>query len=162
VRLVLDRLCAACKIPSRSPSGSWLVWCLVTLVARPLTSTSDLRLDHLEYDLVTGAAVRTTREWYWHKFQLRESFIVLSVIQAIEDVLDDYASEHPDEPTDSSCATRRLLQYGLLVVRDGSFAVSDDRDLPVLNPAPQARSSRNHLLQVTQVESPYETHSNML
>jgi hypothetical protein len=60
---------------------------------------------------------------------------VLGVIQAMDDVLDDCASEHLDEATDWSIAMKRHLRSGLLVDRGGRLAIVDNCDLPALDQA---------------------------
>lgn len=99
----------------------------MSLVGRSPCADPDIKVDP---NVVTGDYVRIALERYLDLLHVRESFLVLGLIRAIDDVLEDCAIETLDESSDWSPTAQRLLRQGLLVVTDGALAVAEDRDLP--------------------------------
>ncbi|MGO8946744.1 MAG: hypothetical protein ACLQUY_03575 [Ktedonobacterales bacterium] len=97
---------------------------------------------HIRLDpyLATVAHVRITLERVVHGSKVSESFLVVGLIRAIEDVLEDCSQEAPGGTSEWSFASQRLLRHGVLIDSDGGLSVVGEIGAPALDQLKQARA----------------------
>jgi hypothetical protein len=120
---LVDQFCAACDEGLyQSPSGQSILLFILALIGGSPVIDPQLRLDPY---LATVAHVHITLKRLIQGFKLSESSLVIGLIRAIEDVLEDCSVEPPRGTRHWSPATQRLIKQGLLVDSDGLTLVGD-------------------------------------
>jgi hypothetical protein len=123
---LLNQFCAACDVMwYQRPSGQSLLLFMVGLLRSSPAGVPHL---HLDPDRGTVAHVRILLEQRIHRSKTSEIFLVLGLIRAIENVLEDCTHKGAHDCSHWSLATQRLLQQGTLIVSDGELRIAGGRD----------------------------------
>jgi hypothetical protein len=136
---LVEQYCAACdETFYKSLSGQSILLFTLALIGGSPVVDPQLCLDPY---LATVAHVRIMLERLVQGSKMPESFLVIGLIRAIEDVLADCLDEAPapGETHHWSLATERLIQHGLLVDAEGLTLVGD-LGAPSLEQLRQARA----------------------
>ena len=135
---LIDQLCTACDTSFYlSPFGQSILLFILTLVGGSHVIDPYIRLDPY---LATRAHVRMTLERVVRGSKMSESFLVIGLIRAIEDVLEDCSQELRARTGERSLATERLVRHGILSDIDGRLRVAGDTGALALDPADHARA----------------------
>jgi hypothetical protein len=138
---LINQYCAACDESCyQSPAGQSIL--LFTLGLIGGSSGIDLH-SYLDPDLATVAHVQMMLERLVNESTMPESSLIVGLIRAIENVLEDCLEEvsAPGETRHWSPATQRLIHEGLLIDSDGLTLVGDIR----VNSPEQLRQARADL-----------------
>jgi hypothetical protein len=122
---LVEQYCAACEESFyKSPAGQSLLLFTLALMGGSPVVDPQLRLNPY---LATVAHVRIMLERLVLGSKMPESFLVIGLIRAIDNVLEDCLEEvaAPGETHDWSFATERLIHHGLLVDAAGLTLVGD-------------------------------------
>ena len=146
---LVDQFCAVCDESfSKSPSWPSLLLFILALLGWSPRIDPQVRLDP---NLATVAHVRIMLERLVQGSKMPELFLVVGLIRAIEDVLEDCSQETPKEGklADWSPATERLTRFGVLIDADGGLAVMGGTEKPVPDRRRQARADLEMWREVT-------------